>query len=98
VELAHTKSGKPSTTAVARAISAVFGLATGKASDQEAHDDAIEEAIVLIADALTPIASDKPKAVKPNYAALYAALQIDHAELKARYAELKALTLEPVTA
>jgi len=97
--LMFTKAGKPSTTAVARAISAVFGLATGKASDQEAHDDAIEEAIVLIADALTPVKVDAPvKAVKPNYAALYAALQIDHAELKARYAELKARTLEPVTA
>ena len=96
--LLHTKAGKPSTTAVARAISAVFGLATGKASDQEAHDDAIEEAIVLIADALTPIASDKPKAVKPNYEALYAGAQITIAELTARIAELTARTLEPVTA
>ena len=99
----HTRTGKPSTTAAARAVSAVFALALGKARDQASHDETVSEAIILISDALTPIKGELvEKPTKIDYAALYAGAQITiaeltarNAELTARYTELTARTPEP---
>jgi hypothetical protein len=89
--LMFTDKGKARTTATSRAIGAVFTLASVKSADQAAHDETLSDAIILIADALTPIKSDAPaKPAKVDYEALYTALQIDHAELVARHAELVA--------
>lgn len=89
--LMFTDKGKARTTATSRAIGAVFGLASVKSADQAAHDETLNDAIILIADALTPIKGETvAKAVKIDFEALYTALQIDHAELTARYAELTA--------
>lgn len=89
--LMFTDKGKARTTATSRAIGAVFALAGVKAADQAAHDETLSDAIILIADALTPIKGETvAKPAKPDYEALYTALQIDHAELTARNAELTA--------
>jgi len=89
--LMHTKTGKPSTTATARAIGAVFALAGAKSVDQAAHDETLSDAIILIADALTPVRSEATtKAAKVDYESLYAGAQITIAEMTAKYEELTA--------
>lgn len=96
--LMFTAAGKARTTPTARAVRAVFALAEGKAADQATHDATLDEAIILIAEALTPASSTKkPAAKKPNYEALYAGAQITIAELEARIAELTAPVPEPAT-
>lgn len=89
--LMFTDKAKARTTSTARAIGAVFALAGVKSADQSAHDETLNDAIILIADALTPIKGEPvAKPVKIDYEALYTALQIDHAELTARFDELTA--------
>jgi hypothetical protein len=90
-----TDKGKARTTATARAIGAVFGLAGAKSADQASHDETIGDAIILIADALTPIKGEPvAKPAKIDYEALYAGAQITIAELTARNAELMARNAE----